>query len=168
MGGHAQTANRLMYRGDDDGRCVEGVESRPLDAVVFRWRQQRCQFLAHFLPSGILVFAGDGIGEYREGDRPKASEAGKGQFLFRCRRAAFLFDGLQGADSGDDVAGFGLFATGDAAAWMCWLMPGRVIALYCYCRLWRFWRRKCVVGGWFKRKVEKAMLLSRRPYFFGE
>ena len=41
VGGHAQTGDGLVDAGYYGRRRVEGVEGRPLDAVVFRWRQQR-------------------------------------------------------------------------------------------------------------------------------
>jgi hypothetical protein len=65
------------------------------------------------LPAGVLVTAGDRIGENRQGDRPEAGEAGQCLFFFRRRQPLFLLDGLEGADGGDYVAGFGFFAAGD-------------------------------------------------------
>ena len=76
-------------------------------------RKQRFQLLAEGLPAGILVAAGDRIGENRQGDRPEAGEAGERLFLLRRGRPLFLLDGLEGADGGEDVAGFGFFAAGD-------------------------------------------------------
>jgi hypothetical protein len=90
IGGHAQAGDGLVDRRDDGGRRVEGVEGRALGAVVFGGRQQRRQFLAECLPAGVLVFAGDGIGEDREGDRTEAAEAGKRLFFFGVSRAAAL------------------------------------------------------------------------------
>jgi len=67
------------------------------------------------VPAGILEMAGGRIGENPEGDRPKAGEAGKGLFFLGSRRPPFLLDDFQGANSGDDVAGFGLLALGDSS-----------------------------------------------------
>ena len=71
------------------------------------------QFLADGLPAGILVAAGDRIGENRQGDRPEAGEAGENLLFFRRGGPLFLLDGFEGADGGDDVAGLGLLAAGD-------------------------------------------------------
>ena len=76
-------------------------------------RKQRLQLLAEGLPAGILVAAGDRVGEYREGDRPEAGEAGERLLLFRRGGPLLLLDVLDGADGGEDVAGFGFFAAGD-------------------------------------------------------
>ena len=111
--GYAQAGNRLVDGRDDGRRRVEGVEGGAFGAVVFVGRQQRLQFLAQGLPAGILVAAGDRIGEDRQGDRPEAGEAGERLFLLRRGGPLFFLDLLQGADGGDDVAGLGLFAAGD-------------------------------------------------------
>jgi hypothetical protein len=136
-------------------RRVEGVESRPLDAVVFRWRQQRIQLIAQGLPAGVLVFAGDAIRKDGEGNRTEARESGERLFFFSCCRPRILLDGLQRADGGDYVAGFGLLAAGDAAGWMCRLVIGRGL-VFCCGRL----RRGTTVAGGLFRGVEKAGLAS--------
>ena len=76
-------------------------------------RQQRLQLLAEGLPAGILVAAGDRVGEDRQGDRPEAGEAGERLLLLRGGGPLLLLDGLEGADGGEDVAGLGFFAAGD-------------------------------------------------------
>jgi hypothetical protein len=100
--------------GSDDGRrSVESVEGGALGTVVFRWRQQRFQLLAEVLPAGILVTAGDRIGEYGEGNRPEAGEAGERLLFLRCGGPLLVLDVLDGADGGEDVTGLGFFAAGD-------------------------------------------------------
>jgi hypothetical protein len=98
---------------DNDGRRVEGVEGGALGAVVFRWAQQRFQLLAQSLPCGILVFAGDRIGEDGEGDRAESGEAGEYLLFLRSGKPLFLLDFLEGANGGDYVAGFGFFTAGE-------------------------------------------------------
>ena len=90
--------------------CVEGGA---FGRVVFLGREQGFQLVAEGLPAGVLVAAGDRIGEERQGHGPEAAEAGEGLPLVggggRCSRSI----GLQGADGGDDVAGLGFLAAGD-------------------------------------------------------
>jgi hypothetical protein len=71
------------------------------------------QLLAEGLPAGILVAAGDRIGEDGQGNRPEAGEPGERLFLLARGKPLFLLGFLESADSGEDVAGFGFFATGD-------------------------------------------------------
>ena len=123
--GHAQAGDGLVDGGDDGGRGVEGVEGGALGAVVFLGREQRFQLLAEGLPAGILVAAGDRIGEDRQGDRPEAGEAGERLLLLRCGGPLLLLDGLQRADGGDDVAGLGFLAAGDGRRWRQVLRVGR-------------------------------------------
>ena len=66
-----QAGDGLVHGGDDGRRGVEGVEGGALGAVVFLGRKQRLQFFAQCLPAGILVAAGDRVGENRQGDGPK-------------------------------------------------------------------------------------------------
>ena len=113
VAGHAQAGDRLVDGGDDGRRRVEGVEGGALGAVVFLGRQQRLQLLAEGLPAGILVAAGDRVGENREGDRPEAGEAGERLLLLGRGGPLLLLDAFQGADGGEDVAGLGFFAAGD-------------------------------------------------------
>jgi len=70
------------------------------------------------LPACILVFPGYRVGEYGKGNWSESAEAGKALFLVLGGGTLFLFDGLQAADGGDDVAGFGFFAACDWGA--CW------------------------------------------------
>ena len=104
-----------MHGRDDGGRGVEGVEGGALGAVVFLGREQRFQLLAEGLPAGVLVAAGDRVGEDRQGDRPEAGEAGERLLLLRRGGPLLLLDGLQGADGGEDVAGLGFLAAGDGS-----------------------------------------------------
>ena len=113
LAGNAEAGDGLVDGGDDGRRRVEGVEGGAFGAVVFLGREQRLQLLAEGLPAGILVAAGDRIGENRQGDRPEAGEAGERLLLLRRGGPLLLLDGLEGADGGDDVAGFGFFAAGD-------------------------------------------------------
>jgi hypothetical protein len=106
-----------MDGGDDGGRSVEGVERGALGAVVFFTREQRLELLANFLPAGILVAAGGGVGKNRESDGSEAREAGEGLFLFRRDGPLFFLQSFQGADGGEDVAGLGFFAAGDGSGW---------------------------------------------------
>jgi hypothetical protein len=101
--------------GNDRRRGVKSVESRALSGVVFLRRQQRLEFFPDCLPAGILETAANRIGKDREGNRPEAGEAGKYLFFLRSCDPLILLDGLEGADGGEDVAGFGLFATGDGS-----------------------------------------------------
>ena len=109
----AQAGDRLVDGGDDGRRRVEGVEGGALGAVVFLRREQRLQLLAERLPAGILVSAGDRIGEDRQGDRAEAGEAGERLPFLRRGRPLLLLDALQRADGGEDVAGLGFLAAGD-------------------------------------------------------
>ena len=77
------------------------------------------QLLAQCLPTGVLVFTGDGIRKNRQGDRPKASEAGERLFLLRRGGSLLLLDVLYRPDGGKDVAGFSLLAAGDGYGWPC-------------------------------------------------
>src|ERR1700689_1735708 len=99
-----------MDAGDYGGRRIKCVENLPPAAVVFLWRKQLLQVLAEGLPAGILVVARDRVRENAEGNRPEAGEAGERLLLFRGGGPRFLLDALQGADGGDDVAGFLLLA----------------------------------------------------------
>jgi len=65
------------------------------------------------LPAGILVTAANGIREYREGHRSEAGEASKCLFFLGSCVPLLSLDGLEGADSCEDVAGLGFFATSD-------------------------------------------------------
>ena len=113
VAGNAEAGDGLVDGSDDGRRRVEGVEGGALGAVVFLGRKQRLQLLAECLPAGILVAAGDRVGEYREGDRPEAGEAGERLLLLQGGGPLLLLDALEGADGGEDVAGFGFFAAGD-------------------------------------------------------
>jgi hypothetical protein len=84
--------------------------------------------------------------------------------LFRRGGPVFLLDGLQAADGDDDVAGFGLFATGDTGVDRCRIMPGGGIVVRSYRRIFRLRRRTGVVGGLFWRGAEKAGLVTGRRY----
>jgi hypothetical protein len=65
------------------------------------------------LPAGILVTAGDRIGENRERYRAESRETGK-RLLFLARgRPPLFLNSFKRADRGDDVAGLGLFTAGD-------------------------------------------------------
>ena len=86
--GDAQAGDGLVDGGDDGGRRVEGVEGGALGAVVFLRREQRLQLFAEGLPAGVLVAAGDRIGEYRQGHRTEAAEAGKNPHFLQRRRPA--------------------------------------------------------------------------------
>ena len=116
LGGHTELTDRLMNRVDDGRRRVEGVERGSLGAVVFDGREQRLQFLAEGLPSGVLVLAGDRVGEDREGDGTKPGEPAKELFLLGGRGASFVFEGLERPDRRDDVTGLGLLAAGKELA----------------------------------------------------
>ena len=116
LGGHTEATDRLMDRVDDGRRCVEGVECGALGAVVFDGREQRLQFLADGLPSGVLVLAGDRVGEDREGDGTEAGEPGEDLFLLGGRGPSFVLEGLERADGRDDVAGLGFLAAGEELA----------------------------------------------------
>jgi hypothetical protein len=97
-----------LEHGPDDGRGgVESVEGGALGGGVLVIGEQREQFLADGLPGRILVAAGGGVREYRQGDRPKPAEAGESQLLLGRGGPPFLLDAFQGADGGDDVAGLG-------------------------------------------------------------
>ena len=97
------------------GRGVEGVEGGALGAVVFLGREQRFQLVAEGLPAGVLVAAGDRVGEDRQGDRPRSRRSGRASAAPPAVAGPLLLlDGLQGADGGEDVAGLGLLAAGDA------------------------------------------------------
>jgi hypothetical protein len=109
VSGNTQAGDSLVDSGDDGRRRVEGVEGGAFGAVVFLWRQQRLQFLAQGLPAGILVAAGNRIGEYRKGNRPEPSEAGERLLLLSRDGPLFLLNSLQRMDGGDDVAGLGFF-----------------------------------------------------------
>ena len=113
VAGDAQAAHGLVH-GRDDGRGgVEGIEGGAFGAVVFLGRQQRLQFFAEGLPAGVLVAAGDRVGEDRQGDRPEAGEAGERLPLLRGGGPLVLLDGLESADGGEDVACLCFFAAGD-------------------------------------------------------
>jgi len=100
--------------GSDDGRrCVEGIEGGAFGAVIFRRVEQGFQLLTQGLPAGILVTAGKRIGEDRKGNRSETGEAGERLFFLRRGKSLFLLYFLEGADGGDYVAGFSLFAAGD-------------------------------------------------------
>ncbi|HWY87059.1 MAG TPA: hypothetical protein VNX28_10060 [Gemmataceae bacterium] len=94
-------------------RCVEGVEGGALGAVVFFSCKQRLQLLANGVPAGILVTASDRIGENREGNGAKAAEAGKRLLLLGGGGTLLSLNTLEGANGGENVAGFGFFAAGD-------------------------------------------------------
>ncbi len=111
--GNAQPGDGLVHGRDDGRRGVEGVEGRALGTVVFFRREQRLQLVAKRLPAGVLVSAGDRIGEDRKGDGTETTEASEQLLFVRYRRALFLLDGLQRADRGDDVAGLRFLAAGD-------------------------------------------------------
>ena len=49
----------------------------------------------------------------RQGDRPEAAEAGEHVALLRRGGPLLLLDAFEGADGGEDVAGFGFLAAGD-------------------------------------------------------
>ena len=76
------------------------------ESSVFSSSPRACQ-------AGILVAAGDRVGEDREGDRPEAGEAGKRLPLLGRGGPLLLLDALEGADGGEDVAGFRFFAAGN-------------------------------------------------------
>ena len=108
---------RAVVHGRDDGRRgVEGVEGGALGAGVFLGREQRLQLLAEGLPGGVLVAAGDRVGEDRQGDGAESAEAGQRLPLLWRGGPLFLLDALEGADGGEDVAGFRLLAAGDRRA----------------------------------------------------
>ena len=77
VAGHAEAGERLVHGRDDGGRGVEGVEGGAFGRVVFLGREQRFQLLAEGLPAGVLVAAGDRVGEERQGHGPEAAEAGE-------------------------------------------------------------------------------------------
>ena len=63
----------------------------------------------------------------RQGDGPEAGEAGERLLLLGGGGPLFLLDGLEGADGGEDVAGFGLsrrWRCGRRAEAGCWLFHG--------------------------------------------
>ena len=92
--GHAEPGDGLVDGGNDGRRGVEGVEGGPLGAVIFLGRQQRLQLLADGLPAGVLVIAGDRIGEDRQGDGSEAGETGEYLLLVGRCGPLFLLDGL--------------------------------------------------------------------------
>ncbi len=113
ISGNSEAGDTRMD-GRDDGRGrVEGVEGGAFGAIVFLRREQRLQFLAESLPAGILVAAGDRIGEDRQGDWPEPREAGEDVLLLRGGRSLLGLDPLDSADGGENVAGLGFFAAGD-------------------------------------------------------
>ena len=85
--------------------------------IVFRRGQQGFELVAEGLPAGILVAAGHRVGEDRQGHRPEAAEAGKYAPFIGSGGTLLPLDGLQRPDGGDDVAGFGFLAAGDAGRW---------------------------------------------------
>ena len=95
VAGHAQAGDRLVDGSDDGRRRIEGVEGGAFGAVVFLGRKQRFQLLADGLPAGILVTAGDRIGENRQGHRPEAGEAGERLFFLGGGGPLLLLDGFQ-------------------------------------------------------------------------
>jgi len=117
--GQTQTGDARMDCRDDGGRCVERIECRALGAVVLRRRQQRGEFLAQGLPSGVFEFAGNWIGEDREGNGTESAEAGKGCFFLGSRGPLLFLDCLESADGRDDVACFGVLAAGENDFGMC-------------------------------------------------
>jgi hypothetical protein len=133
VAGYTQAGDGLVNGSDDGRRSVEGVEGGALGAVVFRLAQERFQLLAQGLPTGILVTAGDRIGEDRQGDWPEAGEAAERLLFFWRGKPLFLLDFLDGADGGDYVAGFCFFTAGDGrgrqASW-----PGRRLRFIDKCR----------------------------------
>ena len=81
------------------------------------------QFLAEGLPAGILVAAGDRIGEDRQGDRPEAGEAGEDLLFLGRGRPLLLLDGLERADGGEMSRALAFSPLGDAAwgaGWVRW------------------------------------------------
>ena len=96
--GNAEAGDSLVDGSDDGRRRVEGVEGGALGAVVFCKGKQPLQLLTECLPAGILVPAGDRVGEYRQGDRPEAGEAGERMLLLQGGGPLLLLDVLEGAD----------------------------------------------------------------------
>jgi len=114
---HAQAGNRLVDGSDDGRRRIEGVEGSALGAVEFGLGQEGFQLFAQGLPAGVLVAAGDGVGKNGQGNRAEAGEAGERLLLLRGGGPLPLLDSLDGADGGNDVACFALFAACDGNGW---------------------------------------------------
>jgi hypothetical protein len=102
------------------------------------------------LPAGVLVAAGDRVGEDREGNRTETGEAGEDLFFLGGGSPLLALDGFKRADSGDEIAALRFLAAGD---------EGRGVARGCgYDRrswwyLLRRLRDSCVrPGGGFKRQ----------------
>jgi hypothetical protein len=110
---NAEPGQSVVHRRDDNGRSVIGVVRRRAGAVVFVGGEQAFQLVAQLLPASVLVGAGDGMREERQGDGSEAAEPGEDLPLVGAGRAAFPLDMLQGFDGGNDVAGLGLLAAGD-------------------------------------------------------
>jgi len=70
------------------------------------------QLNAQGLPAGILVIPGYRVGEYRQSHRAEAAETCEKLLFVRSGGTFLLLKGFQGADGGEDVAGFGLLAAG--------------------------------------------------------
>jgi hypothetical protein len=151
---------------DDGGRGVEGIEGGPLGTVILCRGKQRLEFFAQRLPACVLESAGDWIGKDRPGNGSEARETGERLLLFRRGGPLVLLDGPQAADGGDDVAGFGLFATGDVGVGRCRIMPGGGIVVRSYCRVFRLRRWTILVGGLFWRGAEKAGRVTGGRYLF--
>jgi hypothetical protein len=76
-------------------------------------REQRFQLLAQGLPGGILITAGDRIGENRQRHRPESGKTRKRFFLLFIREPLLGLEAFQRPDGRDAVAGLGLLAAGD-------------------------------------------------------
>jgi len=84
------------------------------------------EFFADSLPRVVLVFAGDRVGEDRQGDGAETAEPGQDRFLVAGCGPILGFDRLERFDGGEDVAGLGLFAAGRLSQW-----PIRAVLIDC-------------------------------------
>ena len=108
VGGDPETRKGVVHGRHDDGGGEELAEGRPLGGVVFLGGEERLELLADGLPA-VLEAAGDGSGKIERATAPKPPKRG-GPALVVGGRAVLALDGLERADRGEDVAGFGFFA----------------------------------------------------------